>query len=577
MRQNNHGVIVVILFCVLMLFYGIVLKVTFGQDRDRTQTDIELNAKVYSEELKLDYMRAVGVTNTLEAIAMSGNVDHFETIGEYLVTGQITSIQLAPGGIIEQAYPGLNAEIDQLNLMKDPDMRSVAAYATREKVVAMHGPLTTEQGVIIEILNPVFRENDLGERRFWGVTCVSVKVPELFEKMLETLEAFDCSYILTVTSTPYSGEFKVVASSHTSLSEPVVVEFELGGCTWKLAVAPENGWTASTQQNLICILGMIIVVFVTTLTWFILTLHERRVELKHTVDTDMLTGLYSRLGFYQRFEDVMSRNPDKPVTGVFLDIDDFKLINDVYGHNIGDEALHNLGVNLRRAFGNDAIIGRTGGDEFGVILPGVTADEAEAVIRAASAMDQTFTTTDGKRFTYTISMGYSDYPKQAGDRDTLVRNMDKALYNVKLNGKNGCQVYMDGMEKVSRVQFGFSQKELNMNIPGASYIREAEGKQRILFANPEMIRLCGCENWEEFQEMAADGFRCIVYEEDYPTLMIDIRDQMVRNTSDSPVYSRFRVVTKDKQLRHVAAQAKFKSHEKFGDVFYVSVLNMDRM
>ncbi len=150
-----------------------------------------------------------------------------------------------------------------------------------------------------------------------------------------------------------------------------------------------------------------------------------------------------------------------PVRGpVFLDIDDFKIINDLHGHDIGDEALKNLANNLLKVFDGAAVVSRTGGDEFGIFIPGKTAEEAEPLIRAASAMDQTFTTSQGKTYTYTISMGYSDYPAQAGTREELARNVDCALYNVKLSGKHGCQRFVPGMIKKSREQLGFSQSEL---------------------------------------------------------------------------------------------------------------------
>lgn len=101
----------------------------------------------------------------------------------------------------------------------------------------------------------------------------------------------------------------------------------------------------------------------------------------------------------------------------------------------------------------------------------------EAGSQISRMWHQTFITTQGEPYTYTISIGYAEYPTQAKTVSELARNVDSALYNVKLNGKHGCQRYVNGMAKQSRRQLGFSQKELLDSLPGPGFICHAENTE----------------------------------------------------------------------------------------------------
>ena len=306
----------------------------------------------------------------------------------------------------------------------------------------------------------------------------------------------------------------------------------------------------------------------------LLVIGSQRRQLRDMAQTDPLTGLLNRKGRVERIDRYLKANPNGAVTEVFLDIDDFKIINDLHGHDIGDEALKNLANNLLKAFESPAVVTRTGGDEFGVFIPGKTAEEAEAMIRAASAMDQTFTTKQGKTYTYTISMGYSDYPAQAKTREELARNVDCALYNVKLSGKHGCQRFVPGMIKQSREQLGFSQSELLKSLPGAGIICHAE-EDRILYANDDFIRLFDCVNLEDFNRTTLSLFRNLIHPEDFERVMVQRLERFLGKADGDQVRLRFRIVTKRGRVKNVIAQARLRNHETFGVLHFVTCLDLD--
>lgn len=566
------------IFAVLAVLYAVILHYTFTQDREQVRMQSGLNATVAADELQIDFARGIAVTETVEQLIIDngGEIHDFHKVAKNLMQGFIGSIQIAPGGVVTDIYPLEGNEAGMIDLMNDPDRGPVVRYGMENDAVTMQGPFNLKQGGMgIAVRNPVFITDEKEQKTFWGFTIAIIKVPTIFWDSFEALRRLGYDYRLTSTVSPLTQEYRLVSESREGLIDPVAVTFEQGGCVWQLAVAPFDGWQTSAQQKLICLLGAVIVIFITVMTSFMLDIHAGRVRLRELVDTDTLTGLLSRSGYNHRIDQFFRRNPDGPATALFLDIDDFKMVNDLYGHDIGDEALQNLSRNLRAVFGESAFIGRTGGDEFGVFIPGRTAPEAEEMILRASQMDQTFLTSEGRQFTYTISIGYSDYPAQAATHEELTRNVDKALYNVKLNGKNGCQYYVPGMLKQSRLQFGFSQKELTMNLPGANLIREARGEGRILFANSEMIKLLDCECWDDFMAYSEGRFQNVVHREDYAELVASVKEQMIRNTEEEPLYNRYRVVTRTGRTKYVIAEARFKHHEQYGEIFFVTMLDMD--
>jgi diguanylate cyclase (GGDEF)-like protein/putative nucleotidyltransferase with HDIG domain len=151
----------------------------------------------------------------------------------------------------------------------------------------------------------------------------------------------------------------------------------------------------------------------------------------HQARFDNLTGLLGHRAFHEALEIQLER-ANVPFTLASIDIDDFKLINDLHGHPIGDEALRRVAEALRRGVGEHDSVFRVGGEEFAVLLPGRTADEARPIaerLREAVA---------GTPFTLPlrVSIGLAAWPADAEDRDALLERADDALYGAKRAGKN---------------------------------------------------------------------------------------------------------------------------------------------
>lgn len=176
-------------------------------------------------------------------------------------------------------------------------------------------------------------------------------------------------------------------------------------------------------------------------------LESRARAAEHRSRTDGLTGVYNRTHLDEVLQDEFDAASEQgwPLCVAFLDLDNFKDINDTHGHQVGDEALRAVGTLLQSQLREHDIVARYGGEEFMVILPGSRTEGACVVLerlREAIA-GQPLTHTSGKPVYATISIGlacHMDGVRYATVED-LVRCADRALYGAKRGGRNRLVIY----------------------------------------------------------------------------------------------------------------------------------------
>jgi diguanylate cyclase (GGDEF)-like protein len=153
--------------------------------------------------------------------------------------------------------------------------------------------------------------------------------------------------------------------------------------------------------------------------------------------TDPLTGLGNHRHFHERLqrELVAAEEANQPLSLCLIDVDDFKRINDRYGHPAGDRVLSQVALRLRQ--GGEAF--RLGGDEFAVLLP--EHDEPTSLSTATSIIERLRAMELEHNEQITVSAGVATFPVQGVGRDELIRLADSALYWAKEHGKNRVRVY----------------------------------------------------------------------------------------------------------------------------------------
>lgn len=173
-------------------------------------------------------------------------------------------------------------------------------------------------------------------------------------------------------------------------------------------------------------------------------LRESRNHLLYLAERDSLTGLYNRHYFrheLQRRLDESARNGDEGALLLF-DLDEFKLINDSFGHQAGDDLLIMIANEVGRMVRRNETFCRLGGDEFVLIAHAATEMEASALAsRIVMALGAMRYEVGGQLVRLSCSMGVALYPKHAEDPETLLAHADAAMYQAKRQGKNAWQQY----------------------------------------------------------------------------------------------------------------------------------------
>lgn len=170
------------------------------------------------------------------------------------------------------------------------------------------------------------------------------------------------------------------------------------------------------------------------------TVAERTAELEKLAISDPLTLVYNRRHFFTLAERELerSRQKESELSVILLDADNFKNINDTYGHQAGDQALIELSRNCLETIRKKDIFARYGGEEFILLLPDETLSDAQATAeRLRKKIAETPLIVNGQNIPITISLGVaSTNPSIAKNMNSLVAQADKALYKSKQNGRN---------------------------------------------------------------------------------------------------------------------------------------------
>ena len=178
-------------------------------------------------------------------------------------------------------------------------------------------------------------------------------------------------------------------------------------------------------------------------------------QLQKLAITDGLTCAFNQ----RHFQEVMDREfetamKDRHSLGLILiDLDDFKIINSIYGHNQGDAVLKAFANFLNSQNLKSGLVFRTGGDEFAILVPRIDLQSLElmaSLIREELGQIKLQVTTDIQHHDITVSMGISHYPQISNSKDELISHADLALYHAKNQGKDNIHFYKDVIIQIQK-------------------------------------------------------------------------------------------------------------------------------
>lgn len=576
--MKKKTIVPLIVFLLGICLVGLIVYKIDSHETEQQHIKAQLNATTYGERIKNEITNGIAITDTLKQVLISenGKISQFDTIAENIMSDVIESIQLAPNGNVTDIYPSEGTEASKIDLLQDKDCSKISCYARDNHVIITQGPFDLKRGGCgIAVRNPVYLKDENNQEYFWGFTIVILRVPDIFSDAISALSDFGYEYRLSKTDAPWSDTYKVVYQSDDQLTHTVSYGFTIGEEHWTLEVAPESGWR--DLRLLVIVGGMFtaVVLLFSGLTRVWLVSKENKNKFQILAHTDSLTDIYNRYGFDELAERMITKNPKTHFVAALLDIDDFKFINDIYGHIYGDRALKSLTDSMKAFFPKNTLLGRNGGDEFCILLPDHTYKEAGELLLQFTKLPKTFSC-KGKEYPFFISLGYAEYPTFASSRSQLMRCADAALYEIKLHGKNGCMAYREGLRSGVRKQLGFAFKDISEHLPGAFIIYRADkDDDELLYANHEFLQMTGYKNIDELFSLTRKSFHNLIREDEQQQIETSIWKQIDAGNNND--YIHFHLRKADGTYLSVLDHGRIVDSQQYGRVFYVLFMDWEAM
>lgn len=203
------------------------------------------------------------------------------------------------------------------------------------------------------------------------------------------------------------------------------------------------------------VLACVFLIITWTIGYYVNQGNKHIESLSNIANTDGLTGLYNHRFFYDCLSDQInkSKRDSSDLSLLFIDIDDFKYYNDLYGHQQGDEVLRTISAIMRDTVREDTFIARYGGEEFAILLPGIAEEPAIKIAERLRSAVQEYVF-DGEENlpggTLTISVGVSSFPSKAKTDADLLKSADDACYRAKFLKKNRVEAYHSILEELQQ-------------------------------------------------------------------------------------------------------------------------------
>ncbi|MBK7521027.1 MAG: EAL domain-containing protein [Gammaproteobacteria bacterium] len=406
----------------------------------------------------------LSLTNGLAAfVAANPELDdaEFEAYAKAIIAREPTLINLAaaPDLVVRHVYPRKgNEAVIGLDYRKNKAQREAAERVLQTGEMIVAGPVNLVQGGEAFIGRvPVYVDDANGVRHIWGLVSAPISVDGALQSagIATALQNLRIA-IRGRDGTGEQGDVFYGDPATFDLPDVVSMPILVGGGSWQIGATAIAG--AATPFGL----WVIRLAFAALLVLTIAALRSRMLQhrkereyasvINRQANEDALTGLPNRASFREKLSSAIARSARSGASHalLFIDLDDFKSVNDNLGHDAGDQLLIEAAQRIRDCVRGSDTVARLGGDEFTAILYDVTAQDAIGQVAEKIVLSMRRAFRVGEREVFcAASVGLAVYPSDADDPDTLIIKADQAMYSVKQSGRNGWHFYTQEMHERS--------------------------------------------------------------------------------------------------------------------------------
>ena len=374
-----------------------------------------------------------------------------------------------------------------IDLLSEPALRERLLKAADTDTMStvpdfvLHSRDGTRSGILMSL--PVYaigaRLDTVAERRqsLRGFVHGAFVTADAMERSVTegtTPVGFDL-YVFPANATPDTPPLYVHASRLTGDQAPLLTMRDIdatphafgalhaGPVSWPVAVVAAAGGPMRAHHDrawLVLVCNLLVAGFA---TWYERRLLKANRRISDLANCDPLTGLANRRAFHTRLaaEFERRRGDGRGISVLYIDLDEFKDINDTRGHPAGDRLLQDVGARLKAAGGERDLVARFGGDEFAVLHIETTKESAAALAERAKIALAAPYDLDGVRVRVTASIGIASVAAEAMDPDTLMIRADLALYRAKQDGRNCFRAHTPELARSVRRSVGIAGELLN--------------------------------------------------------------------------------------------------------------------
>ncbi|MCL6416162.1 EAL domain-containing protein [Aestuariirhabdus sp. Z084] len=386
----------------------------------------------------------------LEIRRQNGKIDNFDAFASSVLESfaGVANLQLSPSGVIRQIYPlaGNEAAINH-DVLSQSRYNPQAHQAVKTGELTLAGPFELVQGGSGLVgYNPVFIDQGEG-KQFWGFASALLYLDDLLASTdLQTLAQKGYRYRLSRRDPITQAAVVFARTTETVDEEAFEYSIEVPNAQWQLAMSRPNGLVDGLFS-----FGFVVSLLAASLVASAVNqllkqpvilrrvVAEKTRQLEELAFYDPLTGLANRRLLNEQIDLILKRmrRDGGKAALLYLDLDDFKIINDSMGHSVGDQLLARVAGRLRAVVRESDLVARLGGDEFAILLQDMRLPDSSIAVckKLISSLRQPIMI-EGKEFVVSTSIGVTLLPGDGDDVSTLLRNADLAMYDAKHAGKS---------------------------------------------------------------------------------------------------------------------------------------------
>ena len=422
--SSSRGILIGLILAVSVYIVSIVEKHYMYENTkiDSIKMQMEEN---FSRVLKNLYFSV----NIVEQIAINDYLDTSTGVLDNMFKPIVESfgyrsVAILPKGVVEYIYPlESNEKAIGDNIFEMPDRVVEAELAVETREIIMSGPYEITQGGEAFIMRrAVFINNEL-----WGFVAVVMDKDELIEQLdLSMLNMSNYEYQFSATVNNLDKKI-IIETDGFNNEKAKWSKIELANGHWEIGIFQEINIVSQTIFILLLVMGYIVAFIV---AYIVKNIEDNLKDTKEEVFTDKLTGVNNRKSL-EEINNNLIRN-SITYTVIYIDLNDFKIINDTYGHNKGDEVLVIFSNRLKSIIRDTDFIIRMGGDEFIVILPHVDNEiDVQKFCQRLKAIELPFKDTEYSNKRIKFTYGYATARSDKQTLDEVIAIADKNMYTAK--------------------------------------------------------------------------------------------------------------------------------------------------